>query len=253
MMSVAIVREVPDSFSLSLVAADPAPVFDLPAARAQHAVYAAALAEQGIEVRAVPADESHPDCPFVEDVAVVLGEVALVTVPGAPSRRREVGPVAEVLAELIETASMMLPATLDGGDVLVMGTTVYVGRSQRTNAEGIRRLTEVGGSQGLRVVPVAMERALHLKSVVNRLDDETILLTPGHVPSADLTGLRYVETAPDEAAAANSLAVGDVVLVPAGFAATAQRIANAGFDPVPVEVGEFAKADGGLTCLSLRL
>ena len=232
---------------------EPPPLLDVAAARRQHRDYVAALEGLGLEVIHVDADEAHPDCPFVEDVAVVVGDVAVLTIPGAPSRRGEVAPVAAALSDLVGTVALEPPATLDGGDVLTLGRTVYVGRSARTNDEGIRQFGEIAGRHGRRVVPVPVTGALHLKTVVDRLDDETVLVAPGHVAAAALAGLRVVETAPGERAAANVLAIGGRVLVPTRFEETAARVAAAGFAPMPVDTSEFAKADGGLTCLSIRL
>ncbi len=183
----------------------------------------------------------------------MIGEVALATRPGAPSRRGEVPPVAVALADHMEVVVMKEPATLDGGDVLEIGGTLFVGRSARTNEGGCAVLADLAARQGLDTVTVEFTGALHLKSIVNRLADDAVLLAPGHVAGDPFAGLVQVETPPGEEAAANVLSIGDgTVLVPAGHPGTAARIAAAFLTPVQLVVDEFAKADGGLTCLSLR-
>lgn len=249
----ALVRGVPDSFVHAITSTGPAPI-DVTLARSQHGDYVAALTGAGVDVTQVDADERTPDCPFVEDVAVILGEAAVVTRPGAVSRRGEVGPVAVALARAgFAMRRMDAPATLDGGDVLTLGDSVYIGLSQRTNAKGAEALARIAGEMGYEAITVDSGRALHLKSGINALGDDAVLIAPEWCDPGPFAGRRVVETAPGEQAAANVLSLADgAVLVPAGYPATRERLENAGYTTRAIAISEFAKADGGLTCLSLR-
>jgi dimethylargininase len=248
----ALTRHVPSSFAHALAAAVPDAPIDVAQARAQHAGYRAALASLGLEVRVLDADDAHPDCCFVEDTAVVAAGVALVTHPGAPSRRGEVGPVAAALAELgVTIARVEAPATLDGGDCMRVGSTLYVGRSARTNAAGIARLAEVFEPRGLRVVAIELPPGvLHLKCACAPLGDDAITHAVP-LPREPFRGLSLVAIPEVESYAANVLAIGRRVIVPAGFARTADLLARAGYEPVPLATTELRKADGALTCLSI--
>jgi dimethylargininase len=243
---IAFVRDVPASFAKALCAT-PASI-DLAEARRQHAAYRAALA---VPVTVVPADDALADCCFIEDTAVVAGGIALITRPGAPSRQPEPEAVARVLTEHVELAHMTAPATLDGGDCLRMGQTIYVGRSARTNEAGIARLADVFEPRGFRVVPIDLAPdVLHLKCVCAPLGDDRITLVEG-MPG--LGALAVIEIPAAESYAANVLAIGSRVLVADGFPRTAEALARAGFDVVPLATTEFRKADGALTCLSILL
>ena len=252
MLSWAVVRSVPASFAQALCAEPPEPPIDVARARAQHADYVRALAAAGLEVVAIAADEACPDCCFVEDVAVLLGDAALATCPGAPSRRGEVDPVAAALAKRLEVIRMAAPATLDGGDCLRLGRTIYVGRSSRSNREGIAALAEQAGARGLAVVPVDMPAGvLHLKSVCSPLGEDTVLVAEGSIPPATFAGARVLVAPAAQRHAANAVAVGRIALVAAGAPGTAALVEAAGFSPVPVDTSELRKADGALTCLSI--
>jgi len=224
---------------------------DLGRAIAQHAAYAALLRSLGREVVELPADPAYPDCCFVEDVAVVLDELALVTRPGAASRRGETTAVASALARYRPTLATPEPATLEGGDVLRVGRRLFVGRSSRTNAEGIARLTDVAEPHGYRVMPVAVTGCLHLKSAVTALDDERLLVNRSWLDPAPFRGLELVDVDPGEPEAANVLRVGRQVVVHTGFTRTLERIAALGYAVRTLDVSEFLKAEAALTCKSL--
>lgn len=248
----AIVRSVPASFARALSAEPPRSPIDVARARAQHADYLAALAGAGVELVEVATDEDCPDCCFVEDVAVVVEGTALVTRPGAPSRRAEVDPVAAALATRLEVVRMEAPATLDGGDCLRLGRTIYVGRSQRTSSDGIARLAEVAGARGLVVVPVELAPGfLHLKSFCSALGDDAVLLAEGTISAAVFAGARVIQVPAGERHASNAVAVGGIALVAAGAPASRALVEAAGFSAVPVDTSELRKADGALTCLSI--
>ena len=250
---IAITREVSASLArceLSFVERVP---IDLGLARVQHRAYCDALAALGCEVVALPADEAHPDAVFVEDVAVVIDEVAVMTRPGAPSRRGEGDAVAMALAPYRTLRAIEAPGTLDGGDVLRIGRRVFVGESARSNADGIAQLRAILAPHGCSVEGVPTRGCLHLKSAVTALDDDTVLLQPAWVDRAPFAGYRIVEVDPAEEHAANALRVGARVISPACFPRTHARMRAAGFEVVPVDVSELQKAEGAVTCCSLVL
>ncbi len=253
MTPIALVRAVPESFPRALVQGQ-RPAIDLDRARAQHDSYRELLAGAGYEVVTVPADEEHPDCPFVEDTAVVLDTIAVVARPGAPERRGEVAPVAAVLEQLLPLRLIGGPATIDGGDVLWMGSTLFVGVSTRTNVAAINQLREFAAEDALRLVPVPVANVLHLKSAVVAIDDETVLLAPDCVDSKTFAAYRIIAKAPGEAHLASLLRLRSGGLAMTSTAPrTLASVRAAGYDPMIIDNSEFQAADGGLTCLSILL
>ncbi len=253
----ALVRGVPDSYSRCLrreaVAVDPA------LARAQVEGYARALSEHGVAVARVATDEACPDACFIEDTAVVLdASLAVISKPGAASRRPEVPPVAEALggrfAKLVRLEQGDARATLDGGDVLRLDDLLLVGLSERTNREGAAALERVAGEVGLSVVALPLAEGLHLKSVLTLVAPGCVVALEG-APGLDVIrsrGARCIEV--DEPAGANVLALGRVVLVSSAAPRTAARLEReAGVEVRTIDVTELHKGDGALTCLSLRI
>jgi dimethylargininase len=250
-VDVAVVRDVSPSIprcELTYLKREP---IDLERAVAQHAAYAALLRDLGLEVVEIAADPAFPDCCFVEDVAVVLDGLAVLTRPGAESRRGEIPAVAKTLAGFRPLARIEEPATLEGGDVLAVGRTLFVGRSPRTNTAGVDRLRALAQPLGYRVVAVPVVGCLHLKSAVTALDDEHVLANPAWIDPAPLRGLEIVPVAPEEPGAANVLRVGETVVAHPGFERTLERIAARGYEVRPLDVSEFLKAEAALTCKSL--
>jgi dimethylargininase len=248
----ALVRGVPLSFANALSGAPPDPPIDVALAQKQHAAYVAALASLGLEIVAIPEDEACPDCCFVEDTLVTAGGRAVLTRPGAPSRRGEVEPVARALGRRIELVRMAAPATLDGGDCLRVGRAIYVGRSSRSNEAGIACLRDAFGPAGFTVVAVRMPPGvLHLKTVCSPLGDDVVLVAEGTLPAATFGAVRVVSVPREEAAAANVVAFGRTALVAADGVRTAELVAEQGFRVVPVDTSELRKADGALSCLSV--
>jgi dimethylargininase len=244
-------RGVPDSLGdceLTLLERQP---IDLDRARDQHAAYATLLEELGLEVVEVPADPAFPDCCFVEDVAVVLDGLAVMTRPGARSRRGEGPAVEQALAPFRPVIRIEAPATLEGGDVLSLGRTLYVGRSARTNAGGIEALRRVAEPAGYRLVTVPVIGCLHLKSAVTALDDGRVLANRSWIDPAPLRGLEVIPVDPAEPAAANVLRVGGVVVAHPGFPRTLGRLEALDLTIRPLDVSEFLKAEAALTCKSL--
>jgi dimethylargininase len=226
---------------------------DLGRAVAQHAAYVALLRELGEDVVEIPADDALPDACFVEDAAVVLDEAALLTMPGAPSRRGELPAVAEALGRFRRLERADLPATLEGGDVLRVGRRLFVGRSARTNEAGIARLRSFAEPLGYAVVPVDVTGCLHLKSAVTALDDGCVLANPAWIDVRPLDGFDLVEVAPSEPGAANVLRVDETLVADPGFPRTLDRLAARGYAPRLLDVSEFRKAEAALTCKSLLL
>jgi dimethylargininase len=214
----------------------------------QHAAYVEALAGAGWETVEVPHDDGLPDSAFVEDTVVVCGDLAVLARPGAAGRRAEVGGTEEVVAALgLRLARIEEPGTLDGGDVLRVGTTLYAGRGERTNAEGIRQLAEHVAPLGFTVVAVPLRRVLHLKSAVTALPDGTLVAADTSLlDSAPLPPLRPV---PEEAGSHVVPLGGSACLVAASAPRSAELFRDWGFDPVVVEIGEFEKMEGCVTCL----
>lgn len=218
----------------------------------QWEAYVAALRESGWEPLEVPPEEAAPDGVFVEDAVVVYGDVALLTRPGAAERRIEVAGVGDVVEGLGYAVSRVeAPGTLDGGDVLKVGDTVYVGLGGRTNEEGVRQVASALEPQGARVVAVPVSRVLHLKSAVTALPDGTVVGHPDTVEGRQLWP-RYREV-PEPEGAHVVLLGGGRLLMSASAPRTAEMFADMGYEPVPVDIGEFEKLEGCVTCLSVRL
>jgi dimethylargininase len=224
---------------------------DVALARAQHEAYAGALAASGWTVRQAPAADDCPDSVFVEDVVVVCEDLAVLTRPGAPARRAEVAGAAEAVGSLgLRMARIEAPGTLDGGDVLQVGSTVYVGRGGRTNGAGIRQLRALLAPLGRTVIAVPLGNVLHLKSAVTALPDGTFLILPQLVPAGLFPAVRPVE---EEGGCHVVPLGGDRVLIAASAPGTAGLLEDLGFTPVVVDIGEFEKLEGCVTCLSVLL
>jgi dimethylargininase len=247
----AFTRAVPASFPQCELSHLPRVAINVARARAQHELYEEALRALGIRVVRLSTTSDLPDSVFVEDAAVVLDEVAVLTRPGARSRRAEVPSVAQALAPYRALRFIVAPGTLDGGDVLRIGKRIYVGLSGRTNRDGVAQLAALLSPFGYGVESLAVTGCLHLKSAVTAIDDEAIVLNPAWIDGSRLAARLRIEVDPAEPSAANTLAIGSSVLVNASGPCTAERIAAAGFRVVAVDQSELAKAESGLTCCSL--
>jgi dimethylargininase len=220
-------------------------------ARAQHRAYELLLAELGCQLLVLPVEPELPDSVFVEDTALVLDEIAVILRPGAASRQPETPSVAHVLAEFRELAVIGGPGTLDGGDILRLGTSVFVGCSGRSNETGIRQLTSVLAPFGYRVVPAPVSACLHLKSAVTQLGSDTLLINRQLVDPAHFGAVRFVDVDPGEPQAANALLVDDTVVYPASHPRTLERLLAEGLNVRTVDVSELEKAEGAVTCCSV--
>jgi dimethylargininase len=253
-MTIALVRP-PSSALANAVSAHPgAATIDPARARQQHRAYVATLRALGVQVVELPPIADLPDACFVEDCAVIVGRAALLCRSAIPTRAREPELLRDRLASHVdELVELPAGATLDGGDALRMGTRLYVGRSLRTNTAGIQALQRFASAHGLQVRPVTVPTGfLHLQSAVTALDQTTLVGVPAALalfPPA----LRGVPAAPDERPAASVLSINGQIVMAAGCPRTATRIAQLGYQVHQVELSEFVKADGGPTCLSLRI
>ncbi len=221
----------------------------------QHARYVEALEHAGVAVTALPPEPDFPDSTFVEDTAILGGTLAVLTRPGAPSRLREVDSIRTALAECFEkVAEIEWPGTVDGGDVCEAVGRYYIGISERTNESGAAQLARVLQRAGFEAETVDIRgmRILHLKSGIAYLGDDTFVVIEDVAERMNLDGHRVITTDPDEDYAANCIRVNDAVLMPAGYPKLARALADAGFTLVELEVSEYRKMDGGLSCLSLR-
>jgi len=226
---------------------------DIERARAQHAAYRAVLVTAGADVIVLPALDDLPDSVFVEDTAIVLDSVAIMSMMGAESRRRETAAMAPVLRRYRTVQALGEPATLDGGDVMRVGTTLYVGQTARTNRAAVEQLSKILGPAGYRVIGVPLTECLHLKSACTAIGPHAVLINPDWVPTALFDGLRVVTMDPDEPFGANAVIVGPALVVPASAPRTRERLVGAGFTPIAVDISEFEKAEAAATCLSIIL
>ena len=220
-------------------------------ARAQHEAYERCLVEAGCHVHRVPADDTIPDSVFVEDVAVVFDEVALMTRPGAETRRAEMPAIAETLGRYRPLRFIESPGTVDGGDVLVAGRQVFVGRSSRTNAAGLDQTRRLLAPFGYTVQGVDVVGCLHLKSAVTVVAENVLLMNRAWTQAETFEAFTIVDVDPREPFAANALRIGDGVIFPAAYRWTRERLDAAGARVRTVDVDELAKAEGGVTCCSL--
>lgn len=224
---------------------------DIARAEQQHREYERCLGDLGARVIALPAEPALPDSVFVEDPALVLDEVAVITRLGAASRREETLTLAAALAQFRPLRYLAEPATLEGGDVMRVGRTLFVGASRRSNAEGIRQLGDILSPLGYTVVPVAVHGCLHLKSACTCLDEDTLLVNRDWIDLSPLRRFRLVDVAPDEPWAANTLTLGGTVLIPTAFPATAEILEKRSYRLRQLDISELMKAEAALTCSSL--
>ncbi len=221
----------------------------------EHDAYIEALKQCDVDVTVLPADERYPDSCFVEDPALITRECAIITNPGAESRNGEKFEIVDAVRKFFpedRIEYIKAPGTLEGGDVMMVGNHFYVGRSARTNAEGIRQLTEILAKYGMTCSEVKLEEVLHLKTGVNYLENNNMLVSGEFVTKSDFEKYNKVEIPEDEAYAANCIWVNDTVIVPEGYPAVLAAVQSLGYKTLLVDTSEYRKLDGGLSCLSLR-
>ena len=218
----------------------------------QFDAYVNALKDCGVSVIVLDPLEGYPDAHFVEDTAVVTPDVAIITNPGAVSRRGEVATIGSALTPHRKTIAIQSPGTIDGGDVLMIGNHFFIGLSDRTNEPGARQLGDAVSGFGHTWTPVPVAAGLHFKSSVNAVGKDTLLTTQTFADHPALAGFHRIVISPQEEYAGNTLLVNDHLIMPAGFPDTRKKLQALGKPIIELDTSEFRKMDGGLTCLSLR-
>ena len=250
-MLTAITRKVSPAFNQCELTHLTRQPIDIEKAREQHDAYEIALRSLGVKVISLAAEETLPDSVFVEDTAVVLDEVAVITCPGANSRRSETTSIKNALAPFRKIRTIQPPATLDGGDVLVLGRSIYIGRSTRSNPAGIQQMQSLLADWGYRIKEVNIHGCLHLKSAVTQVSDGLLLLNPKWVNKESFSGMDFIAVDEAEPMAANSLLVDNKLIYPDAYPKTLAKLIKAGITTITLDISEIAKAEGGVTCCAL--
>jgi dimethylargininase len=224
---------------------------DLAKARDQHRAYEQVLEKLGTRVLSLPAEPALPDSMFVEDPAIVLDELAVILPLGTKSRQPEAESLAKALSPFRKLTYITAPGMMEGGDVLRIDRTLFVGVTTRTNAEGIRQLSTLLAPHHYKVVAVPVTGCLHLKSAVTFLSRNTLLANRAWFDPTPFASYNCIDVDPTESHAANALALGSTVIFPASFTRTRAKIEAAGFHVTPLDISELQKAESGLTCSSL--
>jgi dimethylargininase len=250
-MTIAVTRKVSPYFDECEITHIERVPIDIEVARAQHDEYVNALKRVGCRVIELPEEPDLPDSVFVEDTAFILPEVAVITRPGADSRKPETESIARALSPYRPLLRITEPATLDGGDVLVLDKTIYVGLSTRSNNHAVEQLDALLGKFGYRAIGIELNGCLHLKSAVTRVDDSTLLVNKNRVDISRFDGFDLIEVDASEAYAANCLPINGRIIYPTAFPRTRRKLEEKGFRVVTVNLDELAKAEGAVTCCSL--
>ncbi|GMV33459.1 MAG: dimethylargininase [Chloroflexi bacterium] len=250
-MTVAITRKISPRFNECEITHIERTPIDLDIARAQHDAYVRLLADLGCQVIELPEEPDLPDSVFVEDAAFILPEAAVITRPGADSRKPETQTIIPALAPYRPLLHVAHPATLDGGDALVAGKNIFIGLSTRSNREAVDQLNSLLGDYGYKVWGVKMTDCLHLKTAVTCVDDATLLINKNWVDASNFPGFDLIEVDASEPFAANCLPVRGKVIYPTTFPKTQKRLEERGGNVAPIDLSELAKAEGAVTCCSL--
>jgi len=250
-MKIAITRQVSPAINhceLTHIEREP---IDYQRAHDQHKQYEGVLRTLGVDVISLDAKSDLPDSVFVEDVALVLDECAIMLNPGATSRRPEVASVEKALAPYREIYRIQPPATVDGGDILRVGKTIYVGLSSRSTEGAIEQMKAILEPRGYQVRGVRVMGCLHLKSAVTQVSEDTLLINPAWVSKEDFPDMQFIEVDPSEPYAANAVLVDGTIIYPSSFPKSQAKLQANGIRMVIVDADELAKAEGAVTCCSL--
>ncbi|HNH79111.1 MAG TPA: arginine deiminase family protein [Anaerolineales bacterium] len=250
-MPIAITRKISPRFNECEVTHIERTPIDLNVARAQHQEYVHALAALGCQVIELPEEPDLPDSVFVEDTAFILPEVAVITRPGADSRKPETESIIRALSSYRPLVHVTEPGTVDGGDVLVLGKNIYIGNSTRSNTDAVHQIQQMLDHYGYTVTAVDMHDCLHLKTALTKVDEKTLLINPNWVDTSHFKGFDWIEVDSAEPFAANCLPVGDGIIFPTAFPKTSKKLEARGYKIQAVNVAELAKAEGAVTCCSL--
>ncbi len=221
----------------------------------QHGKYVEALKKCGVEVKVLEAEEKYPDSCFVEDPALVTKKCAIITNPGADSRKGEEKAIYEALKEYFtkdNIEKIQAPGTIEGGDIMMVGDHFYIGLSARTNEEGAKQMIDYLEKYGYTGSTVELKEVLHLKTGLAYLENNNLLAAGEFIEKDVFQKYNIVEIADDESYAANCIWVNGTVIVPEGFENAEKKIRDLGYEVIVLDVSEFRKLDGGLSCLSLR-
>jgi len=228
-------------------------IADYNLALVQHQNYIDALRECGLKVSVLPADEDYPDSTFVEDTALLTPFCAIITNPGAASRKGEINKIREMVSSFYSSVEEIKdPGTVEAGDAMMVGKHYYIGISERTNLEGAKQLGQILEKYGISNSTVTIKNILHLKTSVAYLQNNTMVVSGGSFERSEFSSYKKIIIPNEEAYAANCIWINGRVLLPAGYAVSKKRINDAGYLVKELEMSEFQKLDGGLSCLSLR-
>ena len=250
-MKIAITRKVSPAINQCELTHIKRETIDYERAQVQHKQYEEALNTLGLDVISLDAEPDLPNSVFVEDVALVLGECAIMLNPGAASRRPEVASVEKALTPYRDIFRIQPPGTMDGGDILTLDRTIYVGISSRSTEDAIEQMKAILEPRGYQVRAVRVTGCLHLKSAVTQVREDTLLVNPEWVSKGDFPGMQFIEIAPSELYAANAVLVDDTIIYPSSFPKTQAKLQAAGIRMEIVDADELAKAEGAVTCCSL--
>jgi dimethylargininase len=250
-MLIAITREVSSGINhceLTHLQREP---IDVENARRQHHDYETLLTELGCQVQSLPEEPNLPDSVFVEDAALVLDEIAVITNPGAASRQPETETIRKALHPYRTLVTIEPPGTVDGGDVLRIGKQIYVGLSSRSNLQAVEQMQRALDPFGYQVHCVDVKGCLHLKSAITQVADNAVLINPAWIDASLFPGMSIIEVDPGEPGAANALRIGNSLVLPSQYPKTASRLRSQELDVHTVDVSELVKAEGAVTCCSL--
>ncbi len=252
MFSNAIVRKPGKSIVQGLTTADLG-VPDYNNALIQHQSYIDALRECGLQVMVLEADEKYPDSTFIEDAALLTSHCAIITNPGALSRKGEIFEIKKAVNKFYsDIEEVEVPGTVEAGDIMMAGSHFYIGISERTNESGAKQVIQILDKYGLSGSTVKLEKVLHLKTGLAYLEKNNLVISGEFLDEPEFDKFNKIEIPEDESYAANCIWINDKVIIPTGYPVTKQRIFNAGYFVIETDVSEFQKLNGGLSCLSLR-
>jgi dimethylargininase len=250
-LKIAITRQVSPSINQCEITHIERKSIDYERACSQHKQYEDALRTLGLDIISLDAEPDLPDSVFVEDTALVLNECAIMLNPGAASRRPEVASVEKALAPYREIFRIQPPGTVDGGDILTVGRTVYVGITSRSTEDAIEQMKAILEPFSYEVRVLWVTGCLHLKSAVTQVGEDTLLINPEWVPKDDFPIMKFIEVDPSEPYAANAVLVDGTIIYPSSFPKTKAKLEMAGIPMLIVDADELAKAEGAVTCCSL--
>jgi len=251
MGTIAVTRELAAAIANCELTFLPRSKIDFARAQQQHLDYQSALSSLGCEVVVVPAPPGLADSVFIEDTALVLDDIAVMLRPGVASRQPEVAGVADVLRQYKPLKTIEPPGTIDGGDLLRLGNTIFAGLSTRSNQSGIQQLRDIVADFGMTVETVETTKCLHLKSAVSEVAPGTLLINTDWISSSAFKDFELIPVDKEETHAANALRIGKDLIYPSSFPRTMDALVSRGIDVLPVDLTELQKAEGAVTCCSL--